>query len=119
MICSCSSFPLEEKPISNQSESLTLTEKTAIKKQIEKYFITPKDLEDSGKHKIRVHLFIDKNGIIKKVDIDSANCYNNNIKVCEILTKTVLKAIHNSSPLKNLTEDRYEVWKEVFLDFYA
>jgi len=68
---------------------------------------------------IRVHLFIDKNGIIKKVDIDSANCYNNNIKVCEILTKTVLKAIHNSSPLKNLPEDRYELWKEVDLDFRA
>ena len=121
ILCSCSSFPLEEKTISNQSESLTLEEKDKIniEKQIERYWILPSDLGDAGTHVIRVHLFIDKNGVIKKFDITSINCSSNTHKVCKILINNLKEAVKQSSPLKNLTEDRYEVWKEVFLDFYA
>ena len=121
ILCSCSSFPLEEKTISNQSESLTLEEKDKIniEKQIERYWILPSDLGDAGTHVIRVHLFIDKNGVIEKFDISSINCSSNTHKVCEILINNLKEAVKQSSPLKNLTEDRYEVWKEVFLDFYA
>ena len=121
ILCSCSSSHLKETPISKQSESLTLEEKDKINiaKQIERYWILPSNLEDAGTHVIRVHLFIDKNGVIKKFDITSINCSSNTHKVCKILMNNLKEAVKQSSPLKNLLEDRYELWKEVDLDFCA
>ena len=121
MLCSCSSFPLEEKPVSYVSDGLTLEEKDKINiaKQIERYWILPSDLGDAGTHVIRVHLFIDKNGVIEKFDISSINCSSTTHKVCEILINNLKEAVKQSSPLKNLPEDRYELWKEVDLDFRA
>ena len=121
ILCNCSSSHLKETPISKQSESLTLEEKEKINiaKQIERYWILPSDLGDTGTHVNRVHLFIDKNGVIKKFDITSINCSSNTHKVCKILMNNLKEAVKQSSPLKNLQEDRYELWKEVDLDFCA
>lgn len=115
ILCGCSSFVLEEKPVSCVSGSLSKDEAINIRKQIVQHLIIPKDLEILVKDAIIARLLIDKNGVIEKVNIESINCHHNNHKACEILINNLKEAIKNIGPLKNLPEDKYELWKELVL----
>ena len=115
ILCGCSSFVLEEKPVSCASDRLSKDEARNIPKQIVQHFIRQKSLENLEKDTIIARLLIDKNGVIEKVNIESINCHHNNHKACEILINNLKEAIKNSGPLKNLPEDKYELWKELVL----
>lgn len=116
MICSCSSFPLEEKPVTHMSDDLTTNEKMLIKRQIEDKWVQPVgDLENII---VKTKLELDIDGTVTKAEIISITCPPGTEQICPLVAETTQKAAKNASPIKNLRTDRYDIWKTVELDFY-
>jgi len=116
ILCSCSSFALEEKPVTHMSDDLTTNEKMLVKQQIDdkmRYFVD--DLENI---KVKTKLELDIDGSITQAEIISITCPPGVEKICEIMAETTKKAAKKASPIKNLRPDRHDIWKTVELDFY-
>ena len=118
MLCSCSSFPLEEKRVSyaQKDTPLKITEIMIIKSQIEDKWVQPVgDLENII---VKTKLELDIDGTVTKAEIISITCPPGTEQICPLVAETTQKAAKNASPIKNLRTDRYDIWKTVELDFY-
>ena len=118
MLSSCSSFPLEERPVSyaQKDTSLKITEIMIIKSQIEDKWVQPVgDLENII---VKTKLELDIDGTVTKAEIISITCPPGTEQICPLVAETTQKAAKNASPIKNLRTDRYDIWKTVELDFY-
>ena len=115
MICSCSSFPLEEKPVTHMSDDLTTNEKMLIKRQIEDKWVQPVgDLENIT---VKTKLELDIDGTVTKAEIISITCPPGAEEMCRLVAETTKNAAKNASPIKNLQPDRYNIWKNFDLIF--
>ena len=118
MLCSCSSFSLEERPVSyaQKDNPLKITEIMIIKSQIEDRWVQPVgDLENIT---VKTKLELDIDGTVTKAEIISITCPPGAEKICPLVAQTTQKAAKKASPIKNLRPDRYDIWKTVELDFY-
>ncbi len=115
MLCSCSSFPLEEKPVTHMSDDLTTNEKMLVKQQIDdkrRDFID--DLENI---KVTISLELEIDGTITKAEIKSITCPPGAEEMCRLVAETTKKAAKKASPIKNLRPDRHDIWKTIELVF--
>ena len=117
MLCSCSSFPLEEKPVSDEQKdtSLRITEVMFIKSQIQDKWAQPVGNLENIQVKVKIELAID--GSVTKVDIISINCPLGADQFCQLVAESAVKSVKKASPIKNLRPDRYDIWKSFDLDF--
>ena len=118
ILCSCSSFSLEEKPVSDEQKdaSLRITEVMFIKNQIEdKREQLVGDLEGI-KVKIQVELNVD--GSVTRTQIKDIVCPPGKTELCQLVSENIERAVRKASPLKNLRPDRHDIWKKFDLDFY-
>lgn len=119
MLCSCSSFPLEEKPVSDEQKdtSLRITEVMFIKSQIQDKWTQPVGDIEGIEVKIQVELNVD--GSLIKAQIIDVICPPEKTELCQLVSETAERAVRKASPIKNLNPDRYDIWKKFDLDFYA
>ena len=116
MLSSCSSFPLEEKPVSYAPDSLSKDEKLLIMSQVEEKWIpVVGDLENI---KVKVSLELEIDGTVTKAEIKSITCPPRAEQICQLVAESAKRAVKNASPIKNLQPERYDLWKKFDLDFY-
>jgi len=116
MLSSCSSFSLEEKPVSYAPDSLSKDEKLLIMSRVEEKWIpVVSDLENI---KVKVSLELEIDGTVTKAEIKSITCPPGIEQTCQLIAESAKRAVKNASPIKNLQPERYDIWKTVELDFY-
>ena len=116
IFCSCSGFPLEEKPVSYTPDSLSKDEKTLIMSQVEEKWIPvvgdPKNVE------VKISLELETDGTVIKAEVTRIICLLGDEKICQLVAESAKRAVKNASPIKNLQPDRYDLWKKFDIDFY-
>jgi hypothetical protein len=116
ILCSCSSFPLEEKPVSYVSDGLSKDEKILIMSQVEDKWIPV--VGDRKNIKVTISLELEIDGTVTKAEIKSITCPPGAEQICQLVAESAKRAVKNASPIKNLQPDRYDLWKKFDLDFY-
>ena len=116
ILCSCSGFPLEEKPVSYTPDSLSKDEKILIMSQIDDNW--KKVIGDLDNIKVKINLELETDGTVTKADITSITCPPGAEQTCQLVAESAKRAVKNASPIKNLQPDRYNLWKKFNIDFY-
>ena len=115
ILCSCSSFPLEEQPVSYAPDSLSKDEKILIMSQVEdKWIQVVGDIENI---KVKISLELEIDGTVTKAETTSITCPPGGEEMCRLVAETTKNAAKNASPIKNLQPDRYNIWKNFDLIF--
>jgi len=120
MICSCSSFPLEEKPISKQAESLTLEEKENIK--LSKILLqtlngnwTQEKKYQNERMSATFHVHLKSDGTIEDFKLTDSFCGDDLNNECEHFILNVKKTILTGFPIKDLSSMDYKYWRYLWL----
>lgn len=116
ILCSCSSFPLEEQPVSYAPDSLSKDEKILIMSQVEDKWIQV--VGDLKNIKVRISLELEIDGTVTKAEIKSITCPPGIEQTCQLVAESAKRAVKNATPIKNLQPERYDIWKKFDLDFY-
>jgi hypothetical protein len=112
MICSCSSFPLEEKPISKQGESLTLEEKKNIKSSkilfntLNNNWVQERKYQNE-KMNATFHVNLRNDGTIENFKLTDSFCGDDLNNECENFVLNVKKTILNTFPIKDFPSIDY------------
>jgi len=117
----------------NDIESLDLLvrEKFNIQNQIKRCYQNALKEEGDNKMTINVHIFIAQDGFIdldsiifkefaqykKSSKMQEENKYQGSFEEYKKALETVRKALKFCSPVRNLPQDKYNIWKEIDLQF--
>ena len=112
ILCSCSSFPLEEKTISNQSESLTLEENKNIKSSkilfntLNNNWVQERKYQNE-KMNATFHVNLRNDGTIENFKLTDSFCGDDLNNECENFVLNVKKTILNTFPIKDFPSIDY------------
>lgn len=103
---------MESKGNFDPKLSLSVNEIAIIKQQIQRQWNQPIGANDLNRIKITLHIVFNIDGSVVDVDIIDKSCGGTTAEVCNIAADSAQRAVWAASPLQNLSQDRYEVWKE-------
>lgn len=101
----------------NKNIPISITEKMLIKRQIEKHWRLPVGTEGLNKVRILLNIKMAKDGTVKNILVKNIKCPMGASRTCKMTEDSVVSATKKASPLKNLDPKRYDVWKDLDLDF--
>ena len=110
---------INDKSDSNNYDNtapLSLTDKDAIRVQIEKHWNIPAGAKDAKDLLVKLRISIKPDGVISNVEILDESRYNSD-KFYASAADSAVRAAHKASPLIGLPADKYNNWKEVELYF--
>ncbi|MDO3432992.1 hypothetical protein QWJ46_09870 [Rhizobium sp. CBN3] len=87
----------------------------AMRNAITNRFILPGDLKDVASVRVRIHVRLDDKGRVigaPEVDANGGSEHTRNL-----MTKAALRAVIGAAPYAMLPKDKYDLWKEVVLNF--
>ncbi|MBN8827161.1 MAG: TonB C-terminal domain-containing protein [Sphingobacteriia bacterium] len=99
------------------TKALSLSEKDAIKSQIEKHWNVPAGAKDAKDMLIILNILLESNGSVIDVKIVDQYKYNSGTPMYKAAVDSAVRAVYKASPLKNLPVDKYSNWKEIELTF--
>jgi outer membrane biosynthesis protein TonB len=102
-----------------EDSPMSITEQLFIKQQIQRNWQQQRFLGISGINEVKIVTFIKLNSKGEIIDavVVKNYCPPNMSDICQNVAESVLRAIWNSSPIKNLVPNRYNVWKELNVTF--
>lgn len=103
-------------PFDNLSP-LSISEFHAIRQQIEQHWNIPVGAQNSENIKIILYIRLKNDGTVEHVELVSKHCPSGSATLCEAAADGALRAVWLASPLKNLTQERYDSWKELNIEF--
>lgn len=103
-------------PFDNLSP-LSISEFHAIRQQIERHWNIPIGAQNSENIKIVLYIRLKIDGTVEHVELISKNCPSGSAVLCEAAADGALRAVWLASPLQNLTQERYDSWKELNIEF--
>lgn len=112
MLCSCSSFPLEEKPISKQAESLTPEENKNIKSSkilfntLNSNWVQERKYQNERMN-ATFHVNLRNDGTIENFKLTDSFCGDDLNNECENFVLNVKKTILNTFPIKDFPSIDY------------
>lgn len=98
---------------------LSLSEKDAIRQQIMRNWSVLSGARDAENMVVTLHISLAQDGSVTSVGIVNKTRYASDA-VFRAMVDSAVRAVHKSSPLKNLPEDKYDVkdgWSELELNF--
>ncbi|MBY5581030.1 cell envelope integrity protein TolA [Rhizobium leguminosarum] len=87
----------------------------AMRNAITNRFVLPADLKDAASVHLRFRVRLDRNGRI--IGTPDAEVSGGSERTRKIITDAALRAIVRAAPYAMLPKDKYDVWKEVVLNF--
>ncbi|NKK66996.1 cell envelope integrity protein TolA [Rhizobium leguminosarum] len=87
----------------------------AMRNAITNRFVLPADLKDAASVHLRFRVRLDRNGRI--IGTPDAEVRGGSERTRKIITDAALRAIVRAAPYAMLPKDKYDVWKEVVLNF--
>ena len=120
ILCSCACFPLEEKPISKQPDSLTLEEKENIKASkilfntLNSNWVQERKYQNERMN-ATFHVHLRNNGTIESFKLTDSFCGDDLNNECEDFVLNVKKTILNTFPIKDLSSIDYSYWRCLWL----
>jgi len=96
---------------SDEDEPISASEKATIEGQIKSNWNQPVGLEEV---KIALHLSLDKEG---NATITQISGLKGDKQLQTLLEETARRAVKKANPIKNLRPERYNVWKELIVNF--
>jgi len=97
---------------------MSLSEKDAIKGQIIPNWNAPAGVKDAQTLVVRVRVELQQDGSVKTAVLaDGQQARYNSDAQFRAAADSAIRAVHKSSPLKNLPPDKYGMWKEFELNF--
>jgi hypothetical protein len=112
ILCSCSSFPLEEKPISKQAESLTPEENKNIKSSkilfntLNSNWVQERKYQNERMN-ATFHVNLRNDGTIENLKLTDFFCGDDLNNECENFVLNVKKTILNTFPIKDFPSIDY------------
>lgn len=100
----------------DQRSPMSITETMLIKKKIEENWRVPQSVQNLKNIKITAEIFLNKNGLIEKIDIINVNCPHNG-QICALAKESIIRAIKATNQIENLSPTRYDTWKNLKLVF--
>lgn len=101
----------------DEESPLSITEKLLVKGTIEKNWRPPIGLENLSEVRVLLHMTLEKSGEISNVIVKSIICPLNSDNTCNLTAESAIRAVKQSSHIKNLPPERYDAWKEIDLIF--
>ena len=99
----------------DEDSPLSITEKLLVRRQVEA--VWHKDIVPEGVGAI-LHMVLEKDGTVKEVTVKNIICPANvDAAICKLVEENAIRAVKQASPIKNLTVDRYDTWKEFDMKF--
>ncbi len=107
----------ESKGPYDETLSLSLSEISLIKQQIEKHWNIPIGVQNIERARVILYIAFQQDGSIQEVTVKEAICPNMSSNACTALSDSAVRAVWQASPIRNLTPERYDIWKEFNFDF--
>lgn len=98
---------------------MSVNEKDAIRQQIMQNWTVPSGAKDIQNIVATLHLNVQPDGTISKVEITDQSRYNTDPSF-RAMADSAVRAVYKSSPLKNLPAEKYDVkdgWRELEINF--
>lgn len=116
----------EAEASDNQSKSqqynpelpLSLSEKDAIKNQIQKCWNVPAGAKDAQDLVIWLHVNYEKDGSLQNVELaDASKPRYNSDSFFRAAADSAMRAVRMCTPLHDLPPEKYETWHDIMMDF--
>ncbi|MDG1436568.1 MAG: hypothetical protein P8P83_02130 [Rickettsiaceae bacterium] len=101
----------------DEDSPLSITEKLAIQNQIHKHWRAPAGANNLEEIRIIIHIFLEKNGVIKDITVKDRICPGLSDVACKLVEDSAVRALKKASPLEGFILSRYDIWKEFTLEF--
>lgn len=98
---------------------LSISEKDAIKQQIMRNWTVLSGAKNAKDSVVTLYIKLSRDGSVAKVEVKDSVKYSTNV-FFRAITDSAIRAVHKSSPLKNLPQEKYDVkngWRELELRF--
>lgn len=99
------------------SENMTISEYQNIKQQIESNWKVPVGVRNAGSMKVVMYIKLKKDGVVEKVELKDKVCKSVSLSLCQAAAEFAERAVWLSSPLQNLSQQRYHIWQEFNIEF--
>ena len=99
------------------SQPLSMSEKDAIRSQIENKWNAPIGAKDAQNLIVTLHIEVNPDGAVTKVDLAGGQARYNSDSFFRAAVESAKRAVMQASPLKNLPADKYGTWREMDMDF--
>ena len=109
-----------EKEARGQFDSdlpLSISEYHALRQQIERHWNVPAGAKGSGEIKITIYISLKIDGSVEKVELKDKQCPIGSDVLCQAAADGALRAVWLASPFQNLSQERYNSWKEFNIEF--
>ncbi|WP_341764330.1 energy transducer TonB [Candidatus Tisiphia endosymbiont of Beris chalybata] len=97
--------------------SLSISEISLIKQQIEKHWNIPIGVQNIEQARVILYIAFNQDGSITEVTVKEAICPTIPHNACNALSDSAVRAVWKASPINNLDPKRYNIWKEFNFDF--
>lgn len=101
----------------DENLQLSISEKHAIKQQIERNWNVPIGIQNAGEISVTLYISFKIDGTVEQVKIMDVICPTNMQIACKAASDSAVRAVWKASPLSDLPVDRYQSWKEVQMTF--
>lgn len=101
----------------NEDKPLSISEKQAIRQQIERNWNVPSGVQNAGEMIITLYIAIKVDGTVEQVKLVDSKCPADMAIVCRAATDSAIRAVRQASPFQNLSSVRYDFWREIQLSF--
>ncbi len=102
----------ESKGFYDETLTLSVSEMSLIKQQIEKVWSKPIGIQNLKKLQVTLYIALNQDGSIKEVKVKETICPNITKIACDALSDSAIRAVYQASPINNLDLSRYNSWKE-------
>lgn len=107
----------ESKGPYDDNLSLSISEISLIKQQIEKHWNIPIGVQNIEQARVILYIAFNQDGSITEVTVKEAMCPTIPHNACNALSDSAVRAVWKASPINNLDSKRYNIWKEFNFEF--
>lgn len=99
------------------SQPLSMSQKDAIRSQIEQCWNAPVGAKDAQNLIVTLHLELEQDGTVTKVELAHDSSRYNSDSFFRAAADAAIRAVTRCSPIKNLPVDKYGTWRDMEMDF--
>jgi outer membrane biosynthesis protein TonB len=95
---------------------ISISEYQAIKQQIEKHWSVPTGGRDTKDIRVTLYIKLKPDGSVEQVRLTDSKCPIGSSALCQAVADTALRAVWLASPIQNLSQSRYDSWREFYIE---
>lgn len=100
----------------NPTMPLSLSEKDAIRQQIQRHWNIPAGAKDAMNLVVLLNIKLNRDGTVRSVDVVDKGRYGSD-SFFRAAADSAMRAVRQASPLQGLSQEKFDSWEELELNF--